>query len=305
MDFNKCFLFDKYSENASMQFDDTSRSLRDLESSFHSKMNGKTVGGLFASFVGTVIWLAIFKFCGFYARNMINNVYLIIAAVVTFLLLFIMLLDNFIDLVYCEKITSYKNLIVELKNVVRHEKDSLHVNTGIFLNSRASGWNLELHVAPSVPSESRSIASTMSNIENIQKGFLFGAKNFFFFSTVIVITIVGCIALFPTASEIFAGTTSAAFDSISSDVLMLINIAAMIIAVIGVTIIAKFIWSKTDCNVTNLTLFVLLLGPILFIALVAIVALVVLICSYLIAIIIALAIVAMFFACVFAATSGG
>jgi len=84
MDFNKCFLFDKYSENASMQFDNISRSLRDVESSFHSKMNGKTVGGLVGSFVGTVIWLVIFLFCGLYARNMISNVYLIIAAIVTF-----------------------------------------------------------------------------------------------------------------------------------------------------------------------------------------------------------------------------
>ena len=142
----------------------------------------------------------------------------------------------------------------------------------------------------------------MANMEAMKKGFINSAKNFFFYVTVLAITCAGSYILFPKAGEIIVGLTGEYLDS---GLLMTINVGALIAVCIGIFIIAKKVWSKTDCSVTNATLFIAPVGPIAFLTLIGVgtglVMLVIAVVSFV------LAILAVIFAgiCVFGMLSGG
>lgn len=302
MDFNNSIMLDTYSNNANKQFGDMQSRLSEIENSFQTRMNGKTTGGLVGSLIGTIAWLAAFITCAIFARDMVDSTLLLAALAIAGGLILFMMIDNIMDFSYYGKIASYKNSISQLQNRVSIGKNSIKSNHDAFMASRAKGWNYLLNAAPSIPEEATSVEATMTSMESLKKGFISGAKNFFFYATVIAITVVGCVALFPTGSSIITGITG---ESFTSDTLMTFNVIALIITGIGEVILAKLVWSKTDCNVTNTTLFISLLGPFAFLALIAavtgVIMLVIMIVSFVLAILAVIAVGAT----AFGITSGG
>lgn len=79
----------------------------------------------------------------------------------------------------------------------------------------------------------------------------------------------------------------------------------LVITVIGEIILAKMVWGKTDCSVTNATLFIAAAGPLMFLALIAAATLIVMLVMLAIAIVVAIAGVVIAGACVCGAISGG
>lgn len=302
MNFNNSILLDTYFNNANKQFGDMQSRLSEIENSFQTRMNGKTTGGLVGSLIGTVAWLAVFIACAVFARNTVDNTLLLIAMAIAGGLILFMLIDNIMDFSYYGKIASNKNSISQLQNRVSIGKNSIKSNHDAFMASRAKGWNYLLNAAPSIPEEATSVETTMTNMESLKKGFISGAKNFFFYATVVAITVVGCIALFPTGSSIITGISG---ESISSDTLMTLNVVALIVTGVIEIILAKLVWSKTDCNVNNITLFIVTLGPVAFLALIAVATLLVMLVIWLASIVIAILIVVVAGAIVFACVCGG
>ena len=314
MNFNNSIILDTYSNNANKQFDDMHSRLSEIENSFQTRMNGKTTGGLVGSLIGTIAWLAAFIVGAVFARNMVDGTLLLIAMAIAGGLILFMLIDNIMDFSYYGKIASYKNSISQLQNRVSIGKNSIQSNHDAFLASRAKGWNYLLSAAPSIPEEAASVEATMTSMESLKKGFISGAKNIFFYSTVIAVTVVGCIALFPISSGIINGfieglssdTELITISTISSsDTLMTINIIALIITSLGEIMLAKLVWSKTDCNVTNTTLLIAVLGPIVFLALICAAMLLFVLVVWIIDIVLYILGVVVIGAVIFAASSGG
>lgn len=302
MDFNNSITLDTYSNQANKQFGDMQSRLTEIENSFQTRMNGKTTGGLVGSLIGTIVWLVAFVACAVFVRDMVDNTLLIIATAIAGGLILFMIIDNIMDFSYYGKIASYKNSVSQLQNRVTIGKNAIKSNHDAFMASRSKGWSYLLNAAPSIPEEASSVEATMTSMESLKKGFISSAKNFFFYATVVAITIVGCVALFPTGSSIITGISG---ESFSSDTLMTFNVIALIITGIGEVILAKLVWSKTDCNVTNTTLFIAALGPIAFLALIAAVTLIVMLVVAVVSFVLAILAVVAVGACVFAATSGG
>lgn len=302
MNFNNSITLDAYSNNANKQFGDMQSRLTEIENSFQTRMNGKTTGGLVGSLIGTIAWLAAFVACAFFVKDTVNSTLLLIALAIVGGLILFMIIDNIMDFSYYGKIASYKNSISQLQNRVTIGKNSIKSNHDAFMASRAKGWNYLLNAAPSIPAEATSVEATMASMESLKKGFISGAKNFFYYAAVIAITVVGCVALFPTGSSIITGITGESFDS---DTLMTFNVIALLITGVGEVILAKLVWSKTDCNVTNTTLFIAALGPVAFLALIAAVALIVMLVAWLAGVVLAIAAVVAVGGTIFAATSGG
>lgn len=302
MNFNNSIMLDTYSNSANKQFGDMQSRLSEIENSFQTRMNGKTTGGLVGSLIGTIAWLAAFIACAVFARNMVDSTMLLIAMAIAGGLILFMLIDNIMDFSYYGKIASYKNSISQLQNRVSIGKNSIKSNHDAFMASRTKGWNYLLNAAPSIPEEATSVETTMTNMESLKKGFISGAKNFFFYATVVAITVVGCVALFPTGSSIITGITG---ESISSDTLMAFNVIGLIVTGVGEIILAKLVWSKTDCNVTNTTLFIVALGPIAFLALLLVATLLVMLVMWLVGVVLAILAVVAVGGTIFAATSGG
>ena len=306
MNFNQSITLNKYSEKATKGFNDMQSRLTKTESSFRSRMNGRSVAGLIATVFGIILWIAVFGAGAYMAFSATPSADAIIlpadvyayvlkgaVAVIAMLMLF-MLADSLVNMVYYGRISAYNKAISDLISRVSSGKSSILKNHDRFIASKGKGWNFPLKVASSIPGEAASIESRMSGIESLKTGFINGGKNFFYFTSVIVVTVVGSLALFPLAIEIVGEITDGYIDD---NVIRIICIVAAVLACIIEILLAKRTWERTNLNVTPVTLLIILLAPVLFALIIAVgslvVALVMLVVSvilYLLGIVVALAV---------------
>ena len=265
-------------------------------------MNGKTTGSLVGAMFGTVCWLVAFCVFFWYIRGYVDNTIGLICFGISLALVASLIIDEIISFSYYGKISSYKNNITQLKNRVSVGRSSIKSNQDTFMKSRANGWRHPLSVGTSIPEEAASIESTINGMESLKGGFINGLKNFLFFTFAIAITAVGSWALFGTAGEIMTGISG---EDIGGDTIMTLCVIGLLITVVGEIILAKMVWGKTDCSVTNTTLFIATVGPVMFLALVLVATLLVMLVMWAIAIVIAIGAVVIAGACVCGLISGG
>ncbi len=268
MNFNENIKIEKYSGSANRRFNEMEKRLTEIEGGFQSRMNGKTNGKLIGSLVGTILWFALFVILSLIFRAEVNPLVLVITVIVLLALIAFMLIDNITSFSYYGNIASYQSAVTKLKDRVAAGKSAIKSNNAAFMASRKNGWNHQLNPASSIPDEAISIESTMANMESLKKGFINTAKNVMFFAAAVMITVAGCTALFPLGEDIICGISSQNFDD---GTLLIMNIVAMVIVGVGEIILAKLVWSKTNCTVNNITLFILLAAPLAYLALVALV----------------------------------
>ena len=302
MTFSENISLQKYADSANQKFNESESRLSQIEGSFQTRMNGKTTGSLVGAMFGTVCWLVAFCVFIWYIRGYVDNTIRLICFGISLALVASLIIDEIISLSYYGKISSYKNNITQLKNRVSVGRSSIKSNQDTFMKSRANGWRHPLSVGTSIPEEAASIESTINGMESLKGGFINGLKNFLFFTFAIAITAVGSWALFGTAGEIMTGIYPDPIDYSTVNTLCTIG---LVITVIGEIILAKMVWGKTDCSVTNTTLFIATVGPVMFLALVLLATLLVMLVMWAIAIVIAIGAVVIAGACVYGSISGG
>lgn len=308
MTFSENISLQSYVDSASQKFDESESRLSQIEGSFQTRMNGKTTGGMIGAILGTVCWLVAFCVCFWYFRGYVDNRLSLACFGVGVALIISLLIDEIIGFSYYGKISSYKDNITQLKNRVSIGRSSIKSNQDVFMKSCANGWNYPLSVGPSIPEEAASIESTMNGMESLKSGFISGLKNILFFTFVIAITGVGSWALFGTAGTIVSGITSGMggepLDT-GSDTWTTLCLIGMVVAGFGEVLLAKLMWSHTDCSITNTTLWIVPLGPVLFLALSAAVTLIFMLVVWAISIAIAIGALILAGACLFGSISGG
>jgi len=292
----------KYADAATQKFNESESRLSEIESSFQTRMNGKTTSGLIGAMFGTACWLVVFCVFFWYIRRYIDNTVCLICFGISLALIISLFVDELISFSYYGKISSYNNNIVQLKNRVNMGRSSIKSNQSSFMTSRSNGWRYPLSVGSSIPEEAISIESTINGMESLKGGFINGLKNFLFFTFAVAITAAGSWALFETAAGIMTGFSG---ESISSETLQTLCVGGLMITVIGEIVLAKMVWSKTDCAVTNITLFIAAAGPVMFLALVAAVTLLVMLVLWAVSILLAILAVVVGGAIVFGSISGG
>lgn len=302
MTFSENISLQKYADSANQKFNESESRLSQIEGSFQTRMNGKTTGSLVGAMFGTVCWLVAFCVFFWYIRGYVDNTIGLICFGISLALVASLIIDEIISFSYYGKISSYKNNITQLKNRVSVGRSSIKSNQDTFMKSRANGWRHPLSVGTSIPEEAASIESTINGMESLKGGFINGLKNFLFFTFAIAITAVGSWALFGTAGEIMTGISG---EDIGGDTIMTLCVIGLLITVVGEIILAKMVWGKTDCSVTNTTLFIATVGPVMFLALVLVATLLVMLVMWAIAIVIAIGAVVIAGACVCGSISGG
>lgn len=308
MTFSENISLQSYVDSASQKFDESESRLSQIEGSFQTRMNGKTTGGMIGAILGTVCWLVAFCVCFWCFRGYVDSRLSLACLGVGVALIVSLLIDEIIGFSYYGKISSYKNNITQLKNRVSIGRSSIKSNQDVFMKSCANGWNYPLSVGPSIPEEAASIESTINGMESLKSGFINGLKNILFFTFAIAITGVGSLALFETAGTIVSSITSGMGGEpldLGSDTWMTLCLIGMVIAEIGEVILAKLAWGNTECSVTNMTLWIVPLGPVLFLALAAGVTLIVMLVIWVISIAIAIGALILAGACLFGSISGG
>lgn len=302
MTFSENISLQNYADSANQKFNESESRLSQIEGSFQTRMNGKTTGSLVGAMFGTVCWLVAFCVFIWYIRGYVDNTIRLICFGISLALVASLIIDEIISFSYYGKISSYKNNITQLKNRVSVGRSSIKSNQDTFMKSRANGWRHPLSVGTSIPEEAASIESTINGMESLKGGFINGLKNFLFFTFAIAITAVGSWALFGTAGEIMTGISG---EDIGGDTIMTLCVIGLLITVVGEIILAKMVWGKTDCSVTNTTLFIATVGPVMFLALVLVATLLVMLVMWAIAIVIAIGAVVIAGACVCGLISGG
>ena len=302
MNFSENISLQMYADSAKKEFDESEKRLSKIEGSFQTRMDGKTTGGLIGAMIGTLCWLVVLCIFFWLIKGYVDRTICLICFVVSLALIVSLFIDEFIGLSYYGKISSYKNDITQLKKRVSIGKTNIKSNQETFMESRSNGWKYPLSIGTSIPEEATSIESTINGMESLKGGFINGLKNFLFFTFAIAITAVGSWALFGTAGEIMTGIYPDPIDSSTVNTLCTIG---LLITVVGEIILAKLVWSKTDCSVTNITLFIVAAGPLIFLALIAVATLIVMLVMMVIAVVIAIAGIAIAGACICGAISGG
>jgi len=248
---------------ARKKFDSTDKRLEEIEGDFHSKMRGRTMIGIIGSFFGTAIWVCLFGCLAYNLMGYMNNTLLLVTIGAVGLLMVFMLIDDVMNLKYYGKVSSYGTKVSQLRSRVRVGSEAIPVNTELYMKTKDKGWDHNLEIGESISDEATVIEGLLRKMASLRNGFINSSKTGLFFTVAVLISIVGGINLFPTVTDWLDG-----FFDLSENISEPICWVALIIACIIECIIAKAAWSATDCNVNNLTVFSVLAGPLVFIALV-------------------------------------
>lgn len=254
---------------AERRFEQTGKQLEEIEGGFHARMNGRSMGGLLFSFVGTTIWLIVFGACAGYFQRYVNEILLMVTTGAAAILILVMYIDDAVNFSYYKKISAYKAKVSQLRTRVNIGKDAIRANRDEFMNAGRAGWNYALNVGSSIPDEAAAVTSKMSSMDSLKNGFLYKVKNVFYYIVAVLIALLGSMALFGTAKVMmYRVALQFADKALSDNVLLIICWVATVLVCVVEFFLAKIIWSRTGCSVTNLTIGAVCIGPLMFLILI-------------------------------------
>ncbi|MCD7822661.1 MAG: hypothetical protein LUG86_01375 [Oscillospiraceae bacterium] len=260
-----------YEGAAEKRFSECEKSLNELESSFNSRLGGKTTGSIIGSMVITVIWAALLIGVLIMLEDYLGPMWRFGCGLLVVLMAIAMLIDQVTDISYYGKISSYIGNVKLLRNRVSMGRISIRANKDKYLKSASQGWHCPIDPGISIYDEANSIEKSVGGMSYFKGGFVNGLKNFCYFALVFVATLVGAWALYEPlcvlAMDLFE-------TDIDSGVTLTIWTIVLVVAEILAIILTRLCWSKTDCQVTTGTIWAVLLGPLMFVAVVAAAALV-------------------------------
>lgn len=260
MDLEKNIQLDRMMEDAKTKFSESNKRLEELDYGFRSKMGGRSMSSIGGAFIGTTIWLVVFAVFLVASVPYANPMLLMIAAISLVIFIVLMYIDDVVNYKFYNGVSMYGANITQLKSRIKYGYDSMNSNMNEFKQSKQNGWNYKLNVGKSIPDEIAAIEDTMSSMESLKKGFVSSAKTFMFYATAIMITIVGGFALRDVALGIVDN-----FDSSAYGVANVVGYVMLVVACIAEYLLAKYVWGRTNCDVTNLTIAIILAGPVIFV----------------------------------------
>ena len=302
MDFNKSFTLRDMENAAQKQYSEIQERVGKMKNMFQKHTNGKTRASLVRTFLFTVVWGAAYAFVYTKLLGSVNDIALKICVGLVFFLLVVMIIDSLMNFKYYGKIIGYEMRIEEVRKKINNDKSTSSSKTISFMNSQKEGWEYPLRRGDSIYEDTQKIEEILKNIETFNAGALNKIKNIVYYILVVIVTFLGASILYDAASRIIQGIGGV---SMEEDTLkILIGIAAVIACAIEI-FVAYTIWVSTDCNVTNATLFAILLGPVIFIAFVLVVTLLVVLVVLLVRFILAILGIVLAGACLIGSLCGG
>lgn len=302
MNFNNSFTLRNMENAAQKQYSEIQERVGKMQNMFQKHTNGKTRASLVRTFLFTIVWGAGYAFLYSKLSGNVNDMVLKICVGLVGLLLVIMVIDSLMNFKYYGKIIGYEMRIEEVRKKINNDKSTLSSKTVSFMNSQKEGWEYPLHRGTSIYEDTEKIEEILKNIETFNGGVLNKVKNIVYYILVVFVTFLGASILYDAASRIIQGIGGV---SMEEDTLkILIGIATVIACAIEI-FVAYTIWVATDCNVTNATLFAILLGPVIFIAFVLVATLLVVLVVLLVRFLLAILGIVVAGACLFGTLCGG
>lgn len=265
-----------YVGDARAQLNKTKSMLSNVQSGFNSRMEGRTVTGIVISLIATLLWAGAYVYGITYTvKNLLSEklfsadieilIINVAAALILTLLLFV-LADDVISWVYYGQIAKNRQKISRLQKRVDTAQDTLIKQVEVVSAAQKNGWNLPLTAGSSIPKEAADITSAASKVRSLKNGFINTVKNILFFAASVIVSGAFCIATADHAQELFLRFCK---DEGMAEHVKIVCYVVMGIVCIGEILLAKVVWSGTDCAVKPLTLLILLVPPVAFVLLTA------------------------------------
>lgn len=285
MKFTDAFILDKKMEDAKNIFNAARDSLDEMEEMCESKTGGKTPESMVADRKMTFIWtvaLTVF-FC--FSRPFVDGAVFPIAVLAAIALLVALFKDNSAKNTYMEEIFEYKNEIAQLKERVQAGRAAMGEEYKKFNSLGENGWEYPLEIGNSMLVEMDILKNTVNEKGKAEESQLNQVKNILFFANSILLTIISGIT-FSGVSEAIANKFA-----LSNETEMIVRIISFMAACIAEGLIAKWMWGKTNLEVTNKTLWAFIPALPLYVGISIIASII----AYLITAVIELAIVIIMF----------
>ncbi|MBP3381830.1 MAG: hypothetical protein J6L00_04195 [Clostridia bacterium] len=276
MEIRKENFFSSYAVAARKRLDSENNSLDTIRRGFVSRMEGRTVPKIVAALVGILVWAAAYANGYLYTKEHlllsrmfdteIETIILQVAICLMLVLFLCMLLDDISSLLYFGRIAKGKQTLAALKRRIDNSKNDIAQNDKMFLEAEKNGWNFPLKIAPSIPKEAGEVGMSVSNVRKLKTGFFRKAKNILFFAATVIVSGAFCIAMADHAQDLYLRWGNGEY----SEAVTIVSYVVMGLVCVGEIILAKLVWSATDCTVTPVTLLILLAAPVAFVLLTAV-----------------------------------
>ena len=275
MTFDKSFVLQQMADTARQQFQLNMTRVDKVDDLLVRQMNGQSMGKIIAGTLFSGVWAAVYIFLFVLSNDMIYSPLPGIAMGVSLLLMLLHLIWQFSRIRYYGSISQTRSQLFRMRDRLEDGEKALSTDLRDFSDSRTSGWMTALNPGESIPEELDIMEQTVSNMVAMQSGLLQKAKLVFYYLSCLAWTVVGCLCLEELLYTFFGGDFSA-------ETIHTLMIIGMVLSLIVEVFVARFLWSQTDCTVTNLTIFATCAGPIIFFLLALAAALIVAVVSFII-----------------------
>lgn len=268
MTFDNSFILSRMADDARGQYTAAKNRIAKIDDLLDQQMGGKSLSRIRSGFAVTLFWLAAYGILCFVLDTMEVDPFPLIGMALSALLVVLMLLDQGTQIKYYGSISRIRSRLSHMHARIEADERDLSTDLRDFLASRSSGWQLALTPGESIPDALDDVEQQIGGIAALQTGPLQKAKLIFYHLTGLAWTAAGCFALEGLFYSFLGG-------DLSMETMHVIFLIGMLLTGGAQFLVARYLWTQTNCAVTNLTLFATLAGPVIFCLLTLLVGLVV------------------------------
>lgn len=232
--------------------------LDSIDAALKRRLGGRSRFKLLGAVVVSLGWAAAFLAAYLFLDGHIPEPGRLTLLGVSLLLVLFMLIDELLQMKYYGTILRAQRQLSQLYRRVDQAQDALTSHLQTYLEQRDAQWEYPLEAGNSVNQKAGQITARLSGMEKLSSRFLTTVKKILYYAACAVWTAGGSYLIFSlTAAFLFE-------DDLSPFTLAVMMTTAMVIACVFEILFARMIWGKTNCEVGNVTLLALAMGPILF-----------------------------------------
>lgn len=252
-------------EEAQDQMAAAKKRLRSLDATLAKHLDGRNRLGLLGAVLVSMGWIAVFLAVYVYLKGHLPEPLRLALLGVSLLLALSLVVDELIQISYYGSILNARTRLLQMRRRVDKAQKTLAAHFETYLKRRDAQWELPLTVGSSINQAAGQIAARLSGMEALSSTFLTAVKTVLYYAACVVWAAAGSYILFGlvVAFEFLEG--------LSPSTITVMMVASTVIACTFEALFARMIWAKTNCDVGNLTLLALALGPVIFVVVIALI----------------------------------
>lgn len=239
--------------------------LHSLDTLLVARLDGRSPLSLLAGVLFSVGWIVVFLAAYACLKGHLPEPLLLALLGASLLLALSLVVDKLIQIKYYGSILNARTRLVQMHRRVSKAQKNLAARQQAYMERRFDQWELPLDASPSINQSASQIAERLSGMETLSSTVLTAVKTALFYAACVVWTAAGAEILFDLV------VVFELLEGLSPSTITVMKIASTVIAVIFEVLFARMIWAKTNCDVGNLTLLALALGPIVFAVVIALI----------------------------------